>query len=288
MNNRVSDMAATVGLDFQLQDAHPANTFRAHRLLHFAATKGLGNELTERLMRGYFSEGVRIGNRDALVELAVEVGLDEAETAAVLDGNAFEAEVNADIELARAFGATGVPFFVFDRKYAVSGAQETAVFSEVLDTAWAAAKPLDCRRHRRCGVRGRFLRGARAVRRRSDCTLCRGKAPSQRISALHSVQSTSAHRRTQRAAIDYPAVRGLDDQLASAVHRMGERHADPIGQVLVGRRVEHVQIRPGADSYSADVLPEQGGSPTRGGGVDGLLGGQPAQQNTKGDNEIHR
>ena len=60
-------MAATVGLDFRLQDAHPANTFRAHRLLHFAATRDLGNELTERLMRGYFSEGVRIGDRDELV-----------------------------------------------------------------------------------------------------------------------------------------------------------------------------------------------------------------------------
>jgi predicted DsbA family dithiol-disulfide isomerase len=142
MNDRVTDMAATVGLDFQLQDAHPANTFRAHRLLHFAATKDLGNELTERLMRGYFSEGVRIGNRDALLDLAVEVGLDRDEAAVVLDGNAFEAEVNADIELARAFGATGVPFFVFDRKYAVSGAQETALFSEVLDKAWSDAQPL--------------------------------------------------------------------------------------------------------------------------------------------------
>ena len=142
MNNRVSDMATTVGLDFHLQDAHPANTFRAHRLLHFAATKDLGNELTERLMRGYFSEGVRIGDRDALLELAVEVGLDRDETAAVLDGNAFEAEVNADIELARAFGATGVPFFVFDRTYAISGAQETGLFTEVLGKAWSDAQPL--------------------------------------------------------------------------------------------------------------------------------------------------
>jgi predicted DsbA family dithiol-disulfide isomerase len=142
MNNRVTDMAATVGLDFQLQDAHPANTFRAHRLLHFAATKELGNELTERLMRGYFSEGVRIGHRDELLRLAVEVGLDEAEAAEVLDGDAYTAEVDADIALARGFGATGVPFFVFDRKYAVSGAQETALFTEVLDKAWSEAQPL--------------------------------------------------------------------------------------------------------------------------------------------------
>ena len=142
MNNRVSDMAATAGLDFQLQDAHPANTFRAHRLLHFATTQDLGNELTERLMRGYFTEGVRIGDRDALLSLAVEVGLDEGAAAAVLDGDAFTAEVSADIELARAFGATGVPFFVFDRKYAISGAQETAVFVDVLEKAWFEAQPL--------------------------------------------------------------------------------------------------------------------------------------------------
>ena len=142
MNDRVSDMAATVGLDFQLQDAHPANTFRAHRLLHFAATQHLGNELTERLMRGYFTEGVRIGDRDALLALAVEVGLNEAAAAAVLDGDAFTAEVTADIELARAFGASGVPFFVFDRKYTISGAQETALFASVLDKAWSAAQPM--------------------------------------------------------------------------------------------------------------------------------------------------
>ena len=142
MNDRVSGIAATVGLDFQLQQAHPANTFRAHRLLHFAATKGVGNELTERLMRGYFSEGVRIGDRDELLRLAVEVGLDSGESAAVLDSDAFDAEVRADIALAHAFGATGVPFFVFDRKYAVSGAQETALFTEVLDQVWADGQPL--------------------------------------------------------------------------------------------------------------------------------------------------
>ncbi len=142
MNDRVAGIAATVGLDFQLQKAHPANTFRAHRLLHFAATRGVGNELTERLMQGYFTEGVRIGERDELLRLAVEVGLDREEVAAVLDTDAFDAEVRADIALAQAFGATGVPFFVFDRKYAVSGAQETELFTEVLGKAWSDAQPL--------------------------------------------------------------------------------------------------------------------------------------------------
>ena len=123
-------------------DAHPANTFRAHRLLHFAATKGLGNELTERLMRATSPRASGSATATSCCALAVEVGLDAGESAAVLDSDAFDAEVRADIALARAFGATGVPFFVFDRKYAVSGAQETALFTEVLDKAWADAQPL--------------------------------------------------------------------------------------------------------------------------------------------------
>ncbi len=139
MNDRVSGLAATVGLDFQLEKARPANTFLAHRLLHFAATKDFGNELTERLMRAYFTEGVPIGDRDSLLALAVEVGLDQGESAAVLDGDAFTDEVRADISLAQAFGASGVPFFVFDRTYAISGAQETGVFTEVLETCWKEA-----------------------------------------------------------------------------------------------------------------------------------------------------
>jgi predicted DsbA family dithiol-disulfide isomerase len=142
MNAQVSAVAASVGLDFRLAIARPTNTFRAHRLIHHAADHGLANELTERLMRGYFSEGVRVGERDDLLRLAVEVGLDEAGAAAVLDSDAYTDNVRADINLARQFGATGVPFFVFDRKYGISGAQETALFTEVLTTAWADAHPL--------------------------------------------------------------------------------------------------------------------------------------------------
>ncbi len=142
MNAQVSGIAASVGLDFRLDIARPANTFRAHRLIHHAADHGLANELNERLLRGYFTEGVRVGERDDLLRLAVEVGLDEAGAAAVLDSEAYADDVRADIDLARQFGATGVPFFVFDRKYAISGAQETALFTEVLTTAWTDAHPL--------------------------------------------------------------------------------------------------------------------------------------------------
>ena len=141
MNAQVSAVAAGAGLDFRLDRARPANTFRAHRLIHYAADHGLANELTERMMRGYFSEGVRVGERADLLRLAVEVGLDVAGAAEVLDSDAYADDVRADIDLARQFGATGVPFFVFDRKYGISGAQETALFTEVLSTAWAAAQP---------------------------------------------------------------------------------------------------------------------------------------------------
>ena len=142
MNQRVSDIAATVGLDFELGIAHPANTLDAHRLLHFAAANGRQAELKERLMRAYFTEGRRVGDHDELADLAAEVGLDRDAAAAVLAGDDYAAEVQADLDLARGFGATGVPFFVFDRKYGISGAQETAVFADVLDKAWAEAQPL--------------------------------------------------------------------------------------------------------------------------------------------------
>lgn len=142
MNRTVSDVAATVGLDFHLEDAHPANTLDAHRLLHLAAARGHQLELKERLMKAYFEQGAHVGDHDALVALAVEVGLDEDEARSVLAGDDYAEDVTADIALARSFGATGVPFFVFDRTYGVSGAQESAVLTDVLEKAWAESHPL--------------------------------------------------------------------------------------------------------------------------------------------------
>jgi len=141
MNQRVSDIAATVGLDFQLEQAHPANTFDAHRLLHFAADHDRQSELKERLLRAYFTEGRKIGDHEELADLAAEVGLDRKAAADVLAGDDYAEAVDEDLALARGFGASGVPFFVFDRKYGISGAQETAVFTGVLDRAWAEATP---------------------------------------------------------------------------------------------------------------------------------------------------
>jgi predicted DsbA family dithiol-disulfide isomerase len=142
MNQRVSDIAAGVGLRYDLTSVHPANTFDAHRLLHFAAAHGRQAELKERLMRAYFTEGRRIGDHAVLAELAAEVGLDQYAAAAVLSGDDYAQDVRADVALARGFGANGVPFFVFDRRYGVSGAQDREVFRQVLDQAWAEREPI--------------------------------------------------------------------------------------------------------------------------------------------------
>ncbi len=141
MNQRVTDLAAGVGLQFHLEKAQRANTFDAHRLLHLAAARGLQLELTERLLDAYFTQGALVSDHAELTELAVGAGLDRAEVAAALTGDDFAEDVRADLALAGQFGVSGVPFFVFDRKYGVSGAQETAVFTDVLDRVWTETHP---------------------------------------------------------------------------------------------------------------------------------------------------
>jgi len=141
MNQRVTDVAAGVGLEFRLDRAQRGNTFDAHRLLHLAATHGMQATLAERLMRAYFTEGVPIADRDELTALAIEVGLAETSVRAALAGDAHAEDVRADVALARGFSITGVPFFVFNRTYGVSGAQDAAVFAGVLERAWADGHP---------------------------------------------------------------------------------------------------------------------------------------------------
>lgn len=133
---QVTGMAREVGLDYQMDKAVIANTFDAHRLSHLAATKGLQDKMEERLFAAYFSEGKDIGGVDTLVALATEVGLDATEAAEVLKTDAFTDNVQADIQEAQQVGVRGVPFFVFDNKYAVSGAQPSEVFAQVLSKVW--------------------------------------------------------------------------------------------------------------------------------------------------------
>ncbi|AHV96230.1 DsbA family oxidoreductase [Paenibacillus sabinae] len=140
MNAQVADQAMGVGLDFRFDTMIHANTYDSHRLAHFAKTKGLEAGLTERLMKGYFTDGLNLGDRETLAALAAEAGLDKEEATNVLNSDAYAEEVKADIEAAQRLGVTGVPFFVFNNKYAISGAQPGPVFSEVLDQVWSEEK----------------------------------------------------------------------------------------------------------------------------------------------------
>ncbi len=141
-NARVTALAAREGLDYHLEKARPGNTFDAHRLIHLAAKHGLQGEMKERLMRAYFSEGRPVGDVETLVELAADVGLDAEEVRGALSGQTCADEVVADEQEARELGINGVPFFVVDEKYGISGAQPVELFQKALEQAWAEAHPL--------------------------------------------------------------------------------------------------------------------------------------------------
>jgi len=134
--------AATVGLEFNWQQTKSGNTFDAHRLIHFAATVGKADAMKERLLRAFFTEGEQVGDRAVLVRLAGEAGLDIEQAREVLESSAHAEEVRADIAQAQAYNIRGVPFFVIDGKYGISGAQPTELFSQALNQAWTEAHPL--------------------------------------------------------------------------------------------------------------------------------------------------
>jgi predicted DsbA family dithiol-disulfide isomerase len=137
MNARVSAVAGEIGLEYRLDIARPGNTFDAHRLLHFADSRRLGDRATERIMHAYFSEGLEVGERAALARLAPEFGISEREALALLESDACSSEVRADEARAAAFGVTAVPHFLFDEKIAISGAQSVEAFAEALQQARA-------------------------------------------------------------------------------------------------------------------------------------------------------
>lgn len=137
MTARVGEIAAQEGLHYEFDGAVMVNTFDAHRLTHLARERGVGGQAHERLMRAQLVEARDLGEVETLVELAVEIGLDAAEARTVLTGDAYTAEVEDDVRTARALGATGVPFFVMDRAFGVSGAQPLEVFTSALEKAHA-------------------------------------------------------------------------------------------------------------------------------------------------------
>ena len=135
MDARMEQTAAADGLEYHMGDGVTGNTFDAHRLLHLAAERGRQDATLERFYRAYFTEGRSLFDDQSLTALAVESGLDAAEVAGVLAGDAYGAAVTADMREAHALGANGVPFFVFDNRFGVSGAQGTDVFAQVLARA---------------------------------------------------------------------------------------------------------------------------------------------------------
>jgi predicted DsbA family dithiol-disulfide isomerase len=144
MQQQLIDLAAEEGLAFRLFETVHTNTVDAHRLLQLAMETGgpaLQRELKEALLAAYFLRAEDVGDHAVLTAVATSAGLDEARVGEVLASDEYAEAVAADIAQARAYGATGVPFFVIDRKYGVSGAQPAAAFSQVLDQAWSEAHP---------------------------------------------------------------------------------------------------------------------------------------------------
>ena len=141
---QVAEVAAELGLRFDNATAPHTRTLDAHRLLHLALAEGgpaLQARLNEALLQAYFGRARSVAAPEVLVAAAAAVGLDPARALEVLDTGEYAEAVQADLAQARAFGITGVPFFVVDRKYAVSGAQPTEVFTSLLDQAWSERHP---------------------------------------------------------------------------------------------------------------------------------------------------
>lgn len=132
MTEGIEAQAKEVGLSYDFSKYYQENTHNAHRLVKYAESLGKGSEMSERILQAYFNEFKRIGEKEVLLELAVEVGLDPEEVDSFLCLNKYSKQVKADMEEARDIGVQGVPFFVINDKYALSGAQPQEVFIEAL------------------------------------------------------------------------------------------------------------------------------------------------------------
>lgn len=133
MQENIAQIAQTEGIDFQWQQAKSGNSFNAHRIIHLAQSKGLGNQAKEAFFYAYMTEGLAIGEREVLDEIASRIRLDHGEVEDVLNGDGFKEFVEYDEKLAREkLNISAVPFFVFDQRVALAGAQPDEVFKEVL------------------------------------------------------------------------------------------------------------------------------------------------------------
>jgi predicted DsbA family dithiol-disulfide isomerase len=139
-NRQMTELAATVGLEYHLDRVQIGNTFDAHRLIHLAAHEGLGGAMKERLLHAYFTEGRAISDPATLAELAADVGLDPGRVARVLASDEFADDVRADEQRAVDFGSTGVPFFVLDGRFGIPGAQPPDVLLRMLHRVWDSSE----------------------------------------------------------------------------------------------------------------------------------------------------
>lgn len=136
---QVTSLAAAEGLDYRFDRLQHTKTLAAHALLHLAKERGVQVETMERLFLAYFTEGRHVGRPEELADLAAEVGLDRDEVLAALADGRYDDAVAADVAQAQALGITGVPFYVLQGRYGVSGAQDPAVFVQVIDRVVAEA-----------------------------------------------------------------------------------------------------------------------------------------------------
>lgn len=136
MNEHVTKMAKQVGIEFKLSSAIVANSFLAHRFSHYAKSKGLQDAAEELLFKAYFTEGKNIAELPVLLELGKAMGMDEIKLTNTLQSDEFSVDVQQDIDEAKQLGVRGVPFFVFDRTYAVSGAQSSDTFLKAVSQSF--------------------------------------------------------------------------------------------------------------------------------------------------------
>ncbi len=136
MVDNMTQNAKTAGLDFHFEKAILANSHNAHRLLHLAKKNHRADKLKELLFKAYLTEGKDLNNLNTLTELGIEAGLEAEDVEQVLNSDAYSQDVKEDIKEANTIGVQGVPFFVFENKYAISGAQPATAFLETLEKVW--------------------------------------------------------------------------------------------------------------------------------------------------------
>ena len=136
LHRQVTGTAAEVGLEFNFDRAVVANSFNAHRLVQFAKTKGLGDQAEEQLFKAYFTDGKNIDAKETLIQIGDSIGLESEKVSELLSADTYSQEVEQDELQAREIGINGVPFFIFNNQYAVSGAQPPEIFANVLDKSF--------------------------------------------------------------------------------------------------------------------------------------------------------